>query len=55
MPDDTDTYVNLAIPPAGAPYDAVFEPAAVREAYPRRCGRSVVVTPCAPGTSVQGA
>ena len=26
MPDATDTYVNVAIPPAGAPYDAVFEP-----------------------------
>jgi NADPH-dependent ferric siderophore reductase len=34
MPEDTDAYVNLAIPPAGAPYDAVFEPAAVREAHP---------------------
>ena len=35
MPEDTDTYVNLAIPPAGAPYGAVFEPAAVREAHPQ--------------------
>ena len=35
MPDATDTYVNVAIPPAGAPYDAVFEPAAVREAHPQ--------------------
>ena len=35
MPADTDTYVNVAIPPAGAPYDAVFEPAAVREAHPQ--------------------
>src|SRR5690242_14181567 len=26
MPAATDTYVNVAIPPAGAPYDAVFEP-----------------------------
>jgi len=33
MPDATDAYVNLAIPPAGAPYDAVFEPRAVREAH----------------------
>ncbi len=33
MPDATDTYVNVAIPPAGAPYDAVFEPAAVRDAH----------------------
>lgn len=30
MPDATDAYVNLAIPPAGAPYDAVFDPKAVR-------------------------
>jgi NADPH-dependent ferric siderophore reductase len=35
MPDATDTYVNVAIPPAGAPYDEVFEPAAVREAHPQ--------------------
>ena len=33
MPDATDAYVNVAIPPAGAPYDAVFEPRAVREAH----------------------
>lgn len=30
---DTDTYVNVAIPPAGAPYDAVFAPADVRETH----------------------
>jgi NADPH-dependent ferric siderophore reductase len=30
MPDSTDTYVNVAIRPAGAPYGAVFDPAAVR-------------------------
>ena len=35
MPTDTDAYVNVAIPPAGAPYDAVFEPAAVRDAHPQ--------------------
>ena len=34
MPAATDAYVNVAIPPAGAPYDAVFEPRAVREAHP---------------------
>jgi NADPH-dependent ferric siderophore reductase len=33
MPDATDTYVNVAIPPAGAPYDAVFEPKAVRDEH----------------------
>ncbi len=33
VPDDTDAYVNVAIPPAGAPYDAVFAPADVREAH----------------------
>jgi NADPH-dependent ferric siderophore reductase len=35
MPDATDTYVNVAIPPAGAPYGEVFEPAAVRDAHPQ--------------------
>ena len=30
MPDTTDTYVNVAIPPAGAPYGGVFDPKAVR-------------------------
>jgi len=34
MPDETDTYVNVAIPPAGAPYGAVFVPAEVRETHP---------------------
>ena len=33
MPDATDAYVNVAIPPTRAPYDAVFEPRAVREAH----------------------
>jgi len=35
VPDATDTYVNVAIPPAGAPYAGVFEPAAVRDAHPK--------------------
>jgi NADPH-dependent ferric siderophore reductase len=30
MVEATDAYVNLAFPPAGAPYDEVFEPAEVR-------------------------
>lgn len=30
MPDATDAYINVAIPPQGAPYDAVFDPAHVR-------------------------
>ncbi len=34
MPDATDTYVNVAIPPAGAPYGDRFEPAAVRDHHP---------------------
>lgn len=33
MPDSTDAYVNVAIPPAGAPYGGVFDPRAVREEY----------------------
>lgn len=32
--DDTDTYVNVAIPPVGAPYGPVFVPAEVRDQYP---------------------
>ena len=35
MVEATDAYVNLAFPPADAPYDAVFEPAAVREQHPK--------------------
>jgi NADPH-dependent ferric siderophore reductase len=35
MPTDTDAYVNVAIPPAGAPYGPVFDPAVVRDEYPR--------------------
>lgn len=41
MPTATDAYVNIAIPPAGAPYGPVFEPAVVcaehdREWWPAR-------------------
>ena len=32
---DTDAYVNIALPPAGAPYGPVFEPRAVREEHAR--------------------
>jgi len=35
MPDATDTYVNVAIPPAGAPYAGAFSPAEVRETQPK--------------------
>ena len=35
MPDATDAYINVAIPPDGAPYDAVFEPARVRAEHPQ--------------------
>ena len=34
MPADTDTYVNVAIPPADAPYDGAFDPKQVREEHP---------------------
>jgi NADPH-dependent ferric siderophore reductase len=34
MPDSTDAYVNVAIPPAGAPYDDVFDPRTVRDQHP---------------------
>ena len=34
-PADTDAYVNVAIPPAGAPYDPVFDPDEVRAAHER--------------------
>lgn len=33
VPDATDTYVNVAIPPAGAPYAGVFSPAEVKDAH----------------------
>jgi NADPH-dependent ferric siderophore reductase len=35
MPDATDAYVNVALRPAGAPYDEVFDPRAVREKHPQ--------------------
>jgi NADPH-dependent ferric siderophore reductase len=35
MPDATDAYVNVAIPPTGAPYDRIFSPAEVREQHDR--------------------
>jgi NADPH-dependent ferric siderophore reductase len=34
--DSTDAYVNLAFAPPGAPYDAVFEPAAVRDDHDKQ-------------------
>jgi NADPH-dependent ferric siderophore reductase len=34
MPEATDTYINVAIPPAGAPYDEVFDPAEVKRDHP---------------------
>src|SRR3954464_7064755 len=41
MPESTDTDINVAIPPAGAPYDEVFDPAEVKrdheaQHWPRR-------------------
>lgn len=35
MPEATDAYVNAAFRPTAAAYDEVFEPTAVREAYPQ--------------------
>ncbi|HEY3527729.1 MAG TPA: siderophore-interacting protein [Nocardioides sp.] len=35
MPDATDAYVNAAFRPAGASYDEVFDPKAVRETAPQ--------------------
>lgn len=35
MPDATDAYVNVALPPAGAPYGPEFDPRQVREEHPR--------------------
>jgi NADPH-dependent ferric siderophore reductase len=34
MPDATDAYVNVALPPAGAPYDEVFDPRQVKADHP---------------------
>lgn len=33
MPEATDAYINVAIPPANAPYDLVFDPARVRREF----------------------
>lgn len=33
MPDATDTYINVALPPAGAPYGPIFDPRQVRAEY----------------------
>lgn len=35
-PEATDAYINVAIPPVDAPYDAVFEPARVRAEFPQQ-------------------
>jgi NADPH-dependent ferric siderophore reductase len=35
MPDATDAYVNVAFRPAGATYDEVFDPQAVRDSHPK--------------------
>jgi len=35
MPDSTDAYVNVAIPPADAPYGPVFDPREVRDTHER--------------------
>ena len=50
MPAETDAYVNVAIPPAGAPYDEVFAPQRFGSITPRSVGRSGAATQCAPGT-----
>ena len=35
MPDCTDSYINAAIPPAGATYGPVFDPREVRDTHPQ--------------------
>lgn len=35
MPDATDAYINVAIPPAGAPYPEVFDPVQVKDEHDR--------------------
>jgi NADPH-dependent ferric siderophore reductase len=35
MPDATDAYVNIALPPAHASYPSVFDPADLRDSHPR--------------------
>ena len=34
MPESTDTYVNVAIPPPDAPYGEIFDPAEVKRDHP---------------------
>lgn len=36
MPDATDAYINLALPPVGAPYGPIFDPADVRASVDKR-------------------
>lgn len=36
MNDSTDAYINIAIPPPGAPYGALFDPAEMRQAMEKR-------------------
>ena len=50
MPDATDAYINAAFPPAGAPYDEVFDPQDLRDRCPRSSGPRGGATRCAPGT-----
>lgn len=35
MPEATDAYINLAIPPPDAPYGPVFDPVAVKDTHPK--------------------
>lgn len=35
MPPATDAYINVAIPPAGAPYDAAFDPSRIKAELPK--------------------
>ena len=55
MPDATDAYVNVALPPPGAPYGPVFDPKDVRDQHPRPPGRRAVATRSGPGTLGAGA
>ena len=51
-PDATDTYVNVAIPPAGAPYGPVFEPEAVRDEHPQELWPVRTTRPVSPGPPI---
>ena len=59
MPDATDAYVNVAFPPAGAPYGEVFDPRPSATTHPRPAAgrRRYTVRPgtrgprCSPSTS----